>query len=555
MITNIKTKAFRRGDLSIALAARTLLIGPNGTGKTTVIHAATLALQGYLQGQKATAAELFANCTDDKAMSVQAEVEAKGITHSIMRSWEKNKKGEISGMVSVDKTLASSRNADGMVRMALGETPILVDVAAIRMSPQKERRRLFLQAIGVDLDTPLRDEQDARALINQARANREAASNTASRLMAELTTLPEATGSVEQMEARLKELTTQRDQLVRELAAADAADRERAQTEAAKGRMHQHSAKVEALRGKAKDCSRRIAELSDKITADSNRLTKMREEHVPARLQICIESWASTLRPIAEAATVVGEMTAILNDADRPDTVDEAEKNLDKAVAALTAAKLEMANITRDGKQAVENMKEDDELAKRDVAPGVTDEDRARLEGLTQAITSTQAALGPANRRKAITGEVERSRIEVDKQTAIEQEAKDRLDKAMQAQKDAAASANAAINQRMQKMLPYGCVELVDEGQRTTLAWNMGTRTVPWETLSGGERVMFDAAIGYLVGGNDATVFLDAAEVDAVNMEHLLESLGKAGPKQIIMAHHTNPRVTNSAWTVQMMAA
>lgn len=563
MIKSVHATGFRTLGGTYPLASRTLIVGRNGAGKSSLIHAYQLALLGYLPGLKATAAELFANCANGTEMMVGATVDAGGKQVDVSRRWNK-KRDSITNTIQINGTEASGRSADGMLKLALGDEHPVVDVSVVRAMPQKDRRKLILTALGVDLDKPMTDEADARAVINQATANREAATKTAQRLMAELTELPEMVGSVPQLMEKLAKLQVERDQLVKEIAQGDAADRERTEIEAARQRIATRTATVNDLRQKAKDISSRINTLADAVKTQSAALTEAEKYSLPDEFRIKLSKWVASLEAylkpkVASVEKADEDLSYTLLDmanllSSSGANLKELRQKLASTMSDLNNAKTEMAGVTTKGKAEVEALHRDEEIAKRDAAPGATPIDHARLDGIDRAIESVNAAMAPANRRQAITDEVERSRIEADKQQQIEDAAKTKLAAAIQAMKDAVAGAHAKLYEKMGFMLPSGNVVLVDEGQRFTLAWVRDDVAVPWETLSGGERVIFDAAIGYLLGGQKATIMLDAGEVDMDNLRNLMASLpGPDQIEQILIAHHTTPSLLDKPWTLVKM--
>jgi len=118
-------------------------------------------------------------------------------------------------------------------------------------------------------------------------------------------------------------------------------------------------------------------------------------------------------------------------------------------------------------------------------------------------------------------------------------------------QKNTAVSATArALSETMSQILPVGsAVFRVDEDGNAFIGWKNG-HVVPYDGLSGGERVMFDAALCHALRAN--VIIQEAAELDG---EALLNNLAKTANSetQFIASTCHAPGEVSTKWKVISM--
>jgi len=142
---------------------------------------------------------------------------------------------------------------------------------------------------------------------------------------------------------------------------------------------------------------------------------------------------------------------------------------------------------------------------------------------------------------------VAKIRVETDEMKANVATLKEEED-TLVVQKNAAVAETAkALSEEMSKILPLGsAVFRIDEDGNAFIGWKNG-HTVSYEGLSGGEKVMFDAALCHALKAN--VIIQEAAELDR---EALLNNLAKTvdSKTQFIVSTCHPPKELAGKWTV-----
>ena len=109
----------------------------------------------------------------------------------------------------------------------------------------------------------------------------------------------------------------------------------------------------------------------------------------------------------------------------------------------------------------------------------------------------------------------------------------------------AIAPVASGMSKAMNAFLPQGSAELqIEEDGTFSICWG----EVPYPGLSGGEKVMFDAALAKALG---ATVLcVEAAETDEANLQMLLEKYEASDIEQVIVSTCYGPKATPDGWGV-----
>jgi hypothetical protein len=116
-------------------------------------------------------------------------------------------------------------------------------------------------------------------------------------------------------------------------------------------------------------------------------------------------------------------------------------------------------------------------------------------------------------------------------------EEKNGKDLAVQKRKDAVAAFSAEFAKSMAAFLPFGTafLDMALDG-KLTIGWNMDGKEIPWLSLSGGQRAVFDTALCYAFSGPKSVILAEGAEADPVYLNGLMKHIVETGPNaQVIL--------------------
>lgn len=114
------------------------------------------------------------------------------------------------------------------------------------------------------------------------------------------------------------------------------------------------------------------------------------------------------------------------------------------------------------------------------------------------------------------------------------------------------ATITASLNTIMDKMndvLPAGkaVIQVTEDGD-CFIGWVNGKVNIPYPGLSGGEKVAFDTALVYALGGN--ILITEAAELDPERFAAALEKYEHTDLQCIIMSAHEPANMPPKGWQV-----
>jgi len=192
------------------------------------------------------------------------------------------------------------------------------------------------------------------------------------------------------------------------------------------------------------------------------------------------------------------------------------------------------------------------------IGPGVDLNDRTTLEGLDSQITELDGRIAPIQKYVTIEQEVEKLRLKAEKAVTEEDEAKEKLQAALEAQAGRVLEATEVFASRSAAILPVGALSVYDDGKDVMINWRKPAEIVEIEngrnvnltaeilvsrnTLSGSEVSLFDCAFGHALSPK-ATVMLEAAELDIENLMATLDKL-KDTPFQVLVFSWYTPTAT-----------
>lgn len=131
-------------------------------------------------------------------------------------------------------------------------------------------------------------------------------------------------------------------------------------------------------------------------------------------------------------------------------------------------------------------------------------------------------------------------------------EEKNGKDAAVQKRKDAVTAFSAEFAKAMSAFLPFGeaFLDMALDG-KLTIGWNMDGKEVPWLSLSGGQRAVFDTALCYAFSGSNSVILAEGAEADPMYLLRLLEHIAATGPKaQVLVGSWHVPDREADGWQV-----
>jgi len=182
-ITKIKTSGLKR-DVDLSLDRLTLILGQNGSGKSSVLHAIELAVQGFITGQGKEGSAVMLNSRNG---SLQTSIVVDG--KAISREWW-DKGGSVTQQVVVEGVKANKNGAEGMISLALGKAPVVFSPTALFGLSPKNRTAQIAALFGVDTSAITEDVTKTKERLNELRASYRTKSETCSELSKTMPPVP-----------------------------------------------------------------------------------------------------------------------------------------------------------------------------------------------------------------------------------------------------------------------------------------------------------------------------------------------------------------------------
>jgi len=126
---------------------------------------------------------------------------------------------------------------------------------------------------------------------------------------------------------------------------------------------------------------------------------------------------------------------------------------------------------------------------------------------------------------------IERNRTEVETLTTELKKSKEDLKKLKADKKAALAKVSETICAKLDEFLPVG-KSFFDAEDKLSIGWEYEGNKQPYNSLSGGQKQIFNPALENLLGSN--IMIVEAAEIDKDHLTTLLEDLSKVN-KQIFV--------------------
>ena len=566
IIDKVEIGAIRGITKTVEMGKRTLLTGPNGSGKSAVPVTIDFALLGLVPGYKKN--ETFANASGDVMKGV---VHCGG--HIIERTLTQGK--TLQERIRIDGgTPADPKAAVPMLELILGKEPPVLNMPGFFQLTSTEQRRIVLKLVA-DAETQEKleaDEKAARAKKNDLTRTRQVAEKAVENLTKRLATLEKPAGNIDHIKAEIAALTAQIRETEKKVADGEAADRLRAQyTEDAKA-LETASKALQAAEAASKKPTAALKKVQKAIDAleaptapESGELMSEKAAAVIKQVVDDLSSPESALDIYCDdvggeiIAKAVAALTALLPDTAAQEAYSAACANYRKDKGELEQAKAQLEKELAALREAYKDAKRTKEAAEQaetrlaDLGAGLDQKDRAALDGMNARRAELEAKSEPLAEIAMVQREIESARMEAEKALADEEAAKPAIEAALQAQQAVVEQAATQLAKRSKELLPYGALCLMDDGKDLVIAWEKTPATkIQRVSLSGGEKVIFDAALAHALCPTALTV-LEAAEVDDTSLMELCSHLEKAEHQVIVCTCHT-PATIPEGWTQLDMA-
>lgn len=532
----------------VVFGPHTLIIGPNGSGKTGITVGLHYLVFGHVAGHKST--DMWANASDLTQIRARAVINGRTIERRLTKGATMSESIVIDGVPQK----ISKGSASAIMLAAFGREPLIVDIPEIQRATSTERRRLILGMV-CDLDTlekATEAEKTAREAKNGATSYRQQQEQA-------LNTITEQMSSMERPAGSVPVLKTEAQGIEEDLKAA----RQRVADGEANDRARQGlKASQEAIPG----FKERVAGMEKALAASRGDLeaTKARQqalqkpERPAGRSKALDQDVADVLTDCTrDLTTFVEDSAAPETDRDVVESVRDrlvkllpnkkAQAKYDKELFAYNAAAatmgeeikklesdIEEERISLDGAATALAGHEQVVKTAMEVGPGPNDQDRAHIAGLESRQEVVKAKLEALGKVGVMEAAIERSKIAAEKAAEAEEAAKQKLAAAQMAMADLIGKAAESIAAKSREVLPDGCISMTDDGKDLDIYWNRDwDMVIPWVTLSGGEKAVFDCALGHVLAPK-AMIIIEGAEVDDYNLGRLVGKLN-GSPLQIVV--------------------
>jgi energy-coupling factor transporter ATP-binding protein EcfA2 len=228
MITKVVAKNFKGRDFEIEIGAKTLICGPNGTGKSAIVQALELAINGHVSGgtYKTNAAILEAFGRNDK-LTVEASIKTAGNgSTQLARQFSMDAKGSVSQIFLVDRR-RSDQKAFMAAAGAAGAPKVVVVDDFLQLSPAKMISYLAAFTGGQEIEQLASQIVTETDKLNKVRAEIRENESYISRTMAGIADLSLPAGTLAEIQASIKVATKELAKAKADLKEAEKAEADR----------------------------------------------------------------------------------------------------------------------------------------------------------------------------------------------------------------------------------------------------------------------------------------------------------------------------------------
>ena len=560
MIESITLDGFRTTG-TLTLGEKTLVVGDNGAGKSAYAAGFEWAHTGSVYGEKA--ADAYTNCVGRRMMVAAMHDGGKTVARSLTKGSTIKTEISINGGAVKNAGTKYKAEIDEELAKVFGKKPQAVNMPLFWGLSVADQRKVILKTktSPAKFNELLTAEDEAKKEVNRLTAEEKRVAGTIQQLSKRLVEQDKPAGNLKALERELEEL---RDAIVEQektLASARQNDALRKEVESAK-------ADEEALKKQAAQIEASLAKLADEIKA-AEKQQAAREECKPTISEAKTDKPA-VVEVLHECAvdlydknmgTVAKRLNALIL------TDEETQEYMDAIMAWLAEVDngaryiktrmefgvrmTENLNGAKSRLQAIATA--DETLAK--IGPGVDPNDEEALVGMQSRKAELNAAIPALQSYATLEKELRVARVDVETLTV-------ELDKAKEAKTKAADAINDTIKacakyfreKSTDGILPEGHIHIEDDGRtRLQIGWQRDL-FVPRQSLSGGEKAIFDAAMASVLVPS-AAIWIEAAECDDTTLAATMEKLAPLPQQVVILTCHwvdLDPVVADE-WTVVRM--
>jgi len=569
VIKSLWMDGFRGVNKTVTLDRLNLLVGPNGSGKSAVIDMLWFLVTGAIPKCGKLASDLFANASTGAMRGSLALDDGTVVERSLFRHND-----SISSSFSVNG-VAGKRGGDSAVQVALsGKLSLFHADEFFALSDRAKMLRLLELSGEKQAAKLISDEEAARKALSAARQQEKKDRALVEKLSSDLSVLESVSGTMERVDADLAQARGQLLSLEKSLADPE--------------KVREQSDKLANLQLEATTIDSEALLLPD-VDALGAEYSRLCEEAAKIGEQLAAASAGSLQQADFDELLAALEATkTMVTDAGLAEhfilhhlhkLVERWRSRvaIDKSLlAALDAdlAKLESAQVVAGAKLsdarnravniAIRREKVSAEIERIQKYLAAVSEsgpnDAALAIGLREAIATLDAKRLALVRRKTVSDQIERARIALKQSASNTEKASAAADRAADALAKRVSKMVSDIGEAATGYLTDGKAAIgVGMDGDIHIGWERLGVVVDRDVLSGGERVIFDAAIGRALHGASCLLLLDAGECSnqtliAVMQKLLLSDSGC----QAILARWTDDTVSIPAidgWNVIDMGA
>lgn len=242
MVTKVVGKNFKGRDFEVELAPKTVICGPNGTGKTAIIQALELAINGSIVGAAhKTNQAIYEAFASGEKMTVEATI---GEDQAIGRQFSMDGNGSVPNLLMVNRRRADAKSF--AVASAAAPRAVMVN-DFLALSPVKMTAYLAQRFGGEDMDRLSGEITATNNLLNQARQTARENDGYISRSMAAVAALNLPPGSLAEIQDEMKKVEADVAAAQKALREAKAAEVKRKEEEARAATRERESKSLDEL--------------------------------------------------------------------------------------------------------------------------------------------------------------------------------------------------------------------------------------------------------------------------------------------------------------------
>lgn len=166
---------------------------------------------------------------------------------------------------------------------------------------------------------------------------------------------------------------------------------------------------------------------------------------------------------------------------------------------------------------------------------------KAHIEGLAKRLKNLRAEQGKFLGAQSIDGQIARAQKEINGSRASLVTEKETLAGLKQKKSDGLKFTIISMQEKLSETLPKGEAGVTIEDSSVSIGWQFIDGFVRYESLSGGEKKIFEQALARTMLDKGGVLVYEAAEVDVGNLTGLMKAISSV-PYQVILNHHHRPR-------------